>query len=254
MSQSDFFVGFLTTPPPLGRFLRRLAGIVLIAGGAVAILVGVAQRDPGTGVWDPNVAIEMTGVIRAAPYPFLEIRSPAGRVESVFLVNQGKVGAQDYAAKLDGQRVVASGYPLSRNGLSMLELIAIPQNRADADSQLSSAAPSRAANLTPVTLRGQIVDPKCYLGAMKPGEGKPHKACAVLCIRGGIPPVLISESASGELTSYVLVDQDGNGLSGASLDAVLPFVADSIELSGQLEAREDLQFLRISTVGAIRRL
>ena len=38
-----------------------------------------------------------------------------------------------------------------------------------------------------VTLKGEIIDPKCYLGAMKPGGGKTHKACAMRCIAGGIP-------------------------------------------------------------------
>jgi len=28
------------------------------------------------------------------------------------------------------------------------------------------------------TLRGEVIDPKCYIGAMKPGGGKTHKACA----------------------------------------------------------------------------
>ena len=28
-------------------------------------------------------------------------------------------------------------------------------------------------------------------GAMKPGDGKTHKGCAALCLRGGIPPALM---------------------------------------------------------------
>ena len=39
-------------------------------------------------------------------------------------------------------------------------------------------------------VKGEIVDPKCFFGVMKPGEGKPHKDCAIRCILGGIPPVL----------------------------------------------------------------
>ena len=48
--------------------------------------------------------------------------------------------------------------------------------------------PSRA--IGEVTLVGEVVDPKCWLGDMKPGDGKAHAACARLCMEGGIPPML----------------------------------------------------------------
>jgi hypothetical protein len=41
------------------------------------------------------------------------------------------------------------------------------------------------------TLIGEIVDSKCYLGVMNPGALIPHRACAIRCISGGIPPVLL---------------------------------------------------------------
>jgi hypothetical protein len=254
MEQSEFFVGYLKTPPKLRRFLLSLLGVVVVALAAIALTIGAAQRDPGTGTWDQDRVVEMTGALRARPYPFLETRSPSGAITSVFLVNQGKVGAQRHAAKLDGQVVTVKGYSLDRNGLSMLEL---SDGRDAAKNAPENSPPPpmvAASNKKAVTLRGQIIDPKCYLGAMKPGDGKTHKACAVLCIRGGIPPVLVSSESSGDLASYVLVDRDGMGLTGASLDYVLPFVADHVEVSGECEQRGDLKFLRISPVGAIRRL
>ena len=39
-------------------------------------------------------------------------------------------------------------------------------------------------------LKGEIYDPKCAFGAMKPGFGKPHRSCAIRCISGGVPPIL----------------------------------------------------------------
>jgi len=36
---------------------------------------------------------------------------------------------------------------------------------------------------------GEIVDSKC-LGVMTPGQLTTHRACAIRCISGGIPPVL----------------------------------------------------------------
>jgi nitrite reductase/ring-hydroxylating ferredoxin subunit/DMSO/TMAO reductase YedYZ heme-binding membrane subunit len=40
------------------------------------------------------------------------------------------------------------------------------------------------------SILGEIIDPKCYFGAMNPGNGKVHLSCAVRCIEGGIPPMI----------------------------------------------------------------
>jgi hypothetical protein len=122
-------------------------------------------------------------------------------------------------------------------------------------AQNSSPAPIPATSkLEVVTLQGEIVDSKCFFGAMKPGEGKTHKACATLCIRGGIPPMLITLDSSGQQTDYLLVDPEGRGLVGASLEAILPFVADAVEVSGAVEQRGELRLLRIDSTNTIRRL
>src|SRR5262249_47707822 len=99
------------------------------------------------------------------------------------------------------------------------------------------------------TLRGEIIDPKCHSGAMKPGDGKAHKACAVLCLRGGIPPIFLDDSGA----RYLLLDEGGNALHGESLDAILPFVGDRVEVRGSTSASGDLKFLQ-TDVHQIRRL
>ena len=84
-----------------------------------------------------------------------------------------------------------------------------------------------------VSLIGEIVDSKCYLGAMKPGAGRGHKACATLCISGGIPPVLVVRG-DGEGVSYLLLeDAAGRGLRGSALLAIEPMIATRVELRGQ---------------------
>jgi hypothetical protein len=226
----------------------------IVALGVLAVLMAASQRDPGTGTWNQDAVVEISGVIRATPYPLLERHSPDGTIASILLVNQGKEGARHYAAKLDGQPGSARGHLINRNGMSMLELSDSRSGVINSGEKLSPPLALMASNPKKLTIRGQIVDPKCYLGAMKPGDGKPHKACAVLCIRGGIPPVLISIESSGEPASYLLVDQEGMGLTGASLEAVLPFVADHVEVTGEFERRGDLKLLRVGLAGAIRRL
>jgi hypothetical protein len=100
-----------------------------------------------------------------------------------------------------------------------------------------------------VTLRGEIIDPKCFLGAMRPGGGKTHKACAMLCISGGVPPMLVTRDAARNETFYLLVTEDG----GAANERVLEFVGDPVEVSGRLERQGDLLLLRVASDGVRRR-
>jgi hypothetical protein len=58
------------------------------------------------------------------------------------------------------------------------------------------------------TLVGEIVDSKCYLGVMNLGDTKPHRECAALCIRGGVPPLFIAHDADGRTASLLLVSEN----------------------------------------------
>ncbi len=89
------------------------------------------------------------------------------------------------------------------------------------------------------TVVGEIVDTKCYLGAMKPGRGKPHRDCASLCIRGGIPAALLVRTADGERQLIHLVDLAGRPLGRELLDRV----GQPVEVSGRLHRKDDRVFL-----------
>ena len=103
-------------------------------------------------------------------------------------------------------------------------------------------------------LVGEIVDTKCYLGAMKPGRGKPHRSCASLCIRGGIPAALLVRTETGERELIHLVDPAGRPL-GPEL---LEWVGQPVQVVGQLRREDDRAFLEIvafdraSTAASIR--
>lgn len=100
---------------------------------------------------------------------------------------------------------------------------------------LPKVQPSRAAlqiilDLGRVTLRGEIVDTKCYLGVMNPGERKVHRDCAVRCISGGLPPAFLARDPAGDAPVRLLVGDHGRALS----KEVLPFIAEPLEISGVL--------------------
>ena len=100
-----------------------------------------------------------------------------------------------------------------------------------------------------VVLRGEIVDSKCYLGVMNPGSLKGHRACAIRCISGGIPPVLLVRQEDGTARYFVMVLEGG----GMANDTVLPYVAEPVEVKGRLVRNRSREVLYLGE-GAITRL
>jgi len=43
------------------------------------------------------------------------------------------------------------------------------------------------------TIKGEIIDTKCYLTGMMGGKGEEHKDCAIACIKGGLPVGILEE-------------------------------------------------------------
>jgi hypothetical protein len=99
-----------------------------------------------------------------------------------------------------------------------------------------------------VRVRGEIIDSKCYLGAMKPGGGKTHKACAALCLSGGIPPMFVTRTGGHE-QFYLLTAEDGGPIEREVID----FVGEPVEIAGRLEQQGDLQVLKVAARNVQRR-
>ena len=97
------------------------------------------------------------------------------------------------------------------------------------------------------TYRGEIVDSKCFLGVMKPGNLKPHRDCAVRCISGGVPPVLLVRGADGRASYLLLAGPNGEAVGGELLDHVaepIEIAGRVLDLGGQLALYADLATLR----------
>ena len=90
------------------------------------------------------------------------------------------------------------------------------------------------------TLIGEIVDSKCYLGVMNPGQLITHRACAIRCISGGIPPVLLVRQTNGPALYFLLVSSDGRPVN----KQVLSMVTEPIEVTGNVERQGELLILR----------
>jgi len=88
------------------------------------------------------------------------------------------------------------------------------------------------------TFEGEILDPKCYFGVMKPGEGKIHKSCAIRCISGGIPPILrvVSENKN---EYFVLLGENGEKINSQILDKI----AEKTQITGQHGKRNGWNYI-----------
>jgi hypothetical protein len=249
VEQGDLYVGYLPVPARQKRFLRVAVPAALWLVAIASVVIAISQPDPGRGEWETGRARTFEGILVARPYPtlFADDRGD-GRPGALLLAATGKHGVGDRAAGRDGQRVALSGWLLRRDGRRLLEL----EPRDDAivvlDARPASTPPAPAP-MGRVTLRGEIVDSKCYLGAMKPGSGRTHKECATLCVMGGIPPMLLTRDARGARVFYLLCDPSG----GALEHAAFPFIADPVEVTGDLEEAGGMLRLKVRAVD-IRRL
>lgn len=246
--EHEFFVGYASaTPRGIARRVRRV--VLAIACGAILAAAAAAAgfRASGTGCWT-STPQSLLGQLVEKPYPMLRL-AKEGRVERVLLVASGKHGAGPMVAGRDGEMVSVWGTLLARDGRRMVELAEQPGpgrtaviERAGDSAALPPGA--EASRIGRATIAGEIVDSKCYLGAMKPGDGKAHKACAVLCISGGIQPVLVSAAGSESgrsISQYLLVGAAGQPVN----TRVLPFVGEAVEVSGVVEDWEGLRVLRV---------
>lgn len=246
--RDDFFVGYMPVPARLSRWLKRvvavLGAMVLIAASVIAAL----QTDPGDAVWKIDEVESWEGVLIARPYPMLVVMQSDGTMRTHLLVSEGKQGAAQRLPVYDCERVRVKGTLIHRDGRHMIELLSTEEGF----ELLSGEAPAENLRITSslkwnaVELRGEIIDPKCFLGAMKPGRGKTHKACAALCLRGGIPPMFVSEDSQGRLMYHLLVLEDGRkAVEGAALETLVSHVGDAISIKGEAAVWGDVVLLRV---------
>jgi hypothetical protein len=243
----EFYIGYAPPMPPhIARFAKR--AVVTIAAGvplaASLIAIGHIRLDGGT--FDYGRPRTIAGVIATRPYPAIRLepsstsRAGAGGGRWALLVAPGKHGAGAMATPFDGQRVTLDATRIQRGDAVMFEIApgSIAANPASRTSSTTVASEAAAISTSPregasVTLRGEIVDSKCFLGVMVPGEGKTHKDCASLCLRGGIPPAFIVRDREGRSALLLLVSESGGSLAGHA--AASRLAGEPIEVTGVIE-------------------
>ena len=240
----DMFIGWAKAPAVDRRFLLGALPLGLAAAGGISWQIAKELDDPGAGAWHTGATHKVTGVLTAKPYPMLRIEdasAPLG-MRSILIVAEGKCTSALSLEAVDGQMVTVSGVLIQRKNRQMLEVPILLEKWLEKASVRPAAALTKVTEkpLGPVTLSGSIMDSKCFFGVMRPGRGRTHKACASLCIRGGIPPSFWARDARGRETVLLMTTQDGAPM---PMD-ILPLVADAVSVSGQVVRVGDMLHLR----------
>lgn len=226
-----FFIGWMGLPRGLRLFMAAAVTVLILSQATIAAVLYLGQPPRATGIWgDGEQAFE--GVLVIEPYPMVLLASADGKAaRMVLLVDEWKFGLTLPADVKDGDTVAVRGYSIERDGVTVLQVSA-PLDK------LRSGSPLAIADLGDRTLTGEIVDSKCWAGAMNPGDGKAHKGCGSICLLGGIPALFLPANGSGW---YVLADAKGKAMP----EDIRTRIGEQITLKGRLFDGGDLRILRV---------
>ncbi len=240
-SRDEFYTGYLPTAPSgIARRVRSAVIALLVMTIGVALVLVFGQRGFSAAVYEFLVFRDFEGVVSESPYPTLALQRPGvatDDVSRVYLVGEGKFGAGSDVEGLDGQRVKLQGALLYRDDQTMVEIKSGTVAAVGAKpGEKANSGFAADGDLGVKTFVGEIVDSKCFLGIMKPGNSKPHRACATRCIAGGVPPIFLLSDDSGPAVYLMLVGADGESVN----DAVLDMIAEPLEITGRIYQVDDL--------------
>ncbi len=243
----EFYIGWEDkAPSAIGRIVRNNVVVLLLLVLALAVLLALAQRTIGVSVFEWGNVKSFSGLLKGQPCPHLLVPRPNAKegqtaFSSYYLVKPFKFGIDPgLVSRLDGKAVTLKGTLIYRAGQTMIE-VADDSLMESVDSTIwPSSTSTSSVSLGQQTLIGEIVDSKCYLGVMNPGALLPHRACAIRCISGGIPPVLLVRQTTGAALYFLLVSPDGKPVNKQVLD----LVAEPVQITGEVERQGELLILR----------
>ena len=243
----QFFVGYQEDRDKgVFKESRKFLVLSLILLMISALVFAITQNEFKNSTFELTEFSKVTGTYFENPYPILQV-NVGGLEKDILLLGFGKSGVNPYLAdiredqpELDGSILSIEGNLIYYNGKTLLQItdkekILLVKNPS------ASRIPKTEIVAADVEITGEIVDPKCYFGVMKPGYGKIHRSCAVRCISGGIPPVLASVDDSNKTSYYLITDETGNPLH----KEILEHVGKPSILKGEVVKIADWYQLRI---------
>jgi hypothetical protein len=112
----------------------------------------------------------------------------------------------------------------------------------------TTGAANRGLTGRPATVVGEVVDVSCYMQLGKRGEA--HIPCGTHCVENGAPIGLVD--ARNDLYIVMAEEHDPRRYGNVALkEAMLPFMAKTVQITGMLTEREGVKtlYVRGYTVG-----
>ena len=240
MDNDEFYIGWMQQAPKsfaswVKKYLFVLLPIIIVLG----VLLALSQKQFGTGNFEFGTLTEVKGIYFNAPFPNIKVvdgKDIWGNENyiTVPLIGFGKHGADAVIADLEkeknisfeGKEIILKGTLLYNDGKLLMQIDANDNPLLNVSGNKSNTDFVQTKDLGTLDVKGEIVDPKCFFGVMKPGEGKPHKDCAIRCILGGIPPVLKVTDNEGKQNYYFIVGEHGEKMN----EAVQDYVATQVNI------------------------
>ena len=256
LNKSDFYIGWQDEMPDMYQsFIKKRLVLLFVLIPAFALCAVFFQKPFVSHIFELGNVQEFTGVYYERPVPILEVTSdnfPDNISRNALLVGYGKKGARSIMewirkknGKLHQRKITLKGTLIYGDGKAVIELTERENSLVTLydDWELSTREEEIATKTK--KLQGEILDPKCYFGVMKPGEGKTHKSCAIRCISGGIPPVLRHETGDdgNPYRYYIMLDERGNPIN----KKILPYVGEQIVINGTVSDFQGWDVLYVHT-------
>jgi hypothetical protein len=261
MKDNEYYIGWMAKAPGgYARFIRKYLLMLSFFIIALSAVIAFSQKKFGKGNFEFGTLTQIKGTYFNNPVPNLLVVNGKDiwgheNIITIPLIGFGKHGADaaigDYEKankmSLDGKEVTVKGTLLYNDGKLLMQ-VDINEDPFTNVSTSSSKSLAVFKDLGAQTVRGEIIDPKCYFGVMKPGEGKPHKDCAIRCILGGMPPVLAVRNDKNEANYYLIVGSNGEKMNNAVKD----FIATPVEFHANLVQYNDWIILYVNPSNGIK--
>lgn len=243
MNNKEFFIGWSENSAP--QSISWIRKHILLIGILLVILVGICalfQSMIGKGFFDFGNIQNFEGVFVKSPVPMLVSKDGIEGYKVLYLVNEFKYGIdKEQADSFHLKHVQINGTFIHDQKQGMIEISKDGIELSQEKNFDSHDIPSFSAQGT-IEVTGEIMDSKCWLGVMNPGSRKTHRACAILCIKGGIPPIVVgTETGQSNYDYYLLVGPDGAPVN----NFIINYVGFPIKISGELEVAGDLKIIKM---------
>ncbi|MEM7656450.1 MAG: hypothetical protein AAF399_10010 [Bacteroidota bacterium] len=264
MEKDPFYIGWQAQGSEAFRApVKRLVILAILLCLLLPLAIVSWQRGFATSTFELGQLTEVRGILEMEPVPMLRVSVPGESgtpiYQRILLIGFGKHGAEPTLQQIEatkgegfrlaGKDVTLRGTLIYHDGRTLLELTE-KEEALVAVAEGMAATPTPHGTLRQISLQGEITDPKCKFGVMKPGFDKPHRSCASLCIAGGIPPVFVVETQSGQSQQFLLLGKAGTPIN----QAVLPYIGERLQLCGHAYQLDDWQVLEVDPAQQIKRL